>query len=277
MEIIKTKEHVLLKNDQGEYHLSHDKFKELGEKEAIIFAEKEITKKLKSSYSDIDIDFKRAKSLGFCEFGIKDFCSKLNLNIDETYKISYLQNVLNVETLLNYTNECQKLFGKNLLDKFGGPIKFLEDNRTESCLSFILNNNYISKKELGLLGCNFAESVLNNFEKEYPDDDRPRKAIEAKRLFIEGKIDNAAWYAANGAAWDAANSAANSATSSAARSATSSAANSAAWYAANSAARSATWDAVNSAAWDAARSAEIEKQIKMTLIVLKERDENIYS
>ena len=42
--------------------------------------------------------------------------------------------------------------------------------------------------DLHLLGCDWAESVLCNFESEYPDDSRPRLAIEAKRKFIAGEI-----------------------------------------------------------------------------------------
>ena len=51
-----------------------------------------------------------------------------------------------------------------------------------------------------LLAADFAERVLPIFEKAYPDDQRPRKAIEASRLFAEGKIGAAARAAAGAAA-----------------------------------------------------------------------------
>jgi len=37
------------------------------------------------------------------------------------------------------------------------------------------------------LACDFAEHVLPIFEQEFPDDDRPRKAIEAARACIKSK------------------------------------------------------------------------------------------
>jgi hypothetical protein len=53
-----------------------------------------------------------------------------------------------------------------------------------------------AKRLSRLLAADFAEHVLHIFEEKYPDDDRPRKAIEATRLFTEGKISSAAWAAA---------------------------------------------------------------------------------
>lgn len=45
-----------------------------------------------------------------------------------------------------------------------------------------------------------AEQVLESFEKEHPTDDRPRKAIQAAKDFLAGKITaNAAYAAANAA------------------------------------------------------------------------------
>ena len=63
-----------------------------------------------------------------------------------------------------------------------------------------------------LMAADFAEAVLPIFEKEYPEDDRPRKIIQAARDFANGKITDqegdAAWAAAQAAAgdtaWDAA-------------------------------------------------------------------------
>jgi len=110
--------------------------------------------------------------------------------------------------------------------------------------------------------CRCAERVLHFYEEKYPDDDRPRKAIEAARVCITDNT-SAAWSAESArsaaesatwsawSAWSAAESAAWSAWSawSAAESATWSAAWSA-WSAAESAAWSA-WSAAESAAWSA--------------------------
>lgn len=66
-----------------------------------------------------------------------------------------------------------------------------------------------------LFACEVAESVLPIFEKKYPKDDRPRKALQAIRDYKAGKITkqdlSAAYdaaYAASAAAYDAAASAA---------------------------------------------------------------------
>ena len=59
-------------------------------------------------------------------------------------------------------------------------------------------------KELRLFAADCAEHVIHLFEREYPNDDRPRKAIEAARAYAEGEIDKAAAWAAGDAALDAA-------------------------------------------------------------------------
>ena len=59
------------------------------------------------------------------------------------------------------------------------------------------------KKELHLLGCDWALTSIDNFEREFPDDERPRKAIEAKKLWLDGKITDQELAAARSAAWSA--------------------------------------------------------------------------
>ena len=54
-----------------------------------------------------------------------------------------------------------------------------------------------------LFAADCAERVLPIFERERPDDDRPRKAIEAARAFARGEIDADALASAAWAAWDA--------------------------------------------------------------------------
>ena len=99
-----------------------------------------------------------------------------------------------------------------------------------------------------LFACDCAERVLPLFEKEYPEDKRPRKAIKVARLFAEGKATTQELAAARAAAWDAA------------RAAVRDAARDVAWEAARAAVRdavaAAAWDAVWEAARDAARAAE---------------------
>jgi hypothetical protein len=82
-----------------------------------------------------------------------------------------------------------------------------------------------------------AEMVLENFEKVYPDDDRPRKAIEAAKNYLDSPTEKnrSAAESAESAAWTAAQSAAESAAESAM---------SAAWTAAWTAAMSAALDQI---------------------------------
>lgn len=86
--------------------------------------------------------------------------------------------------------------------------------------------------------CRCAESVLHIYEAQYPDDKRPRTAIETKRRWMRGEATDeeldAAWAAARAAA------------------------SAAAWAAA--------WDAARAAAWDA----EKERQIGMLRDIVSE-------
>lgn len=127
-----------------------------------------------------------------------------------------------------------------------------------------------------LFAADCAERALTIFEREHPNDDRPRKAIEAARAYARGEIDDAARATAEAAAWDAARAAAWAAAESAARAAAKTAvearaeaaARAAAWTVAwtaaggvaRAAARSVTgaaaWDAKKAAAWDDAWAAE---------------------
>jgi hypothetical protein len=118
-----------------------------------------------------------------------------------------------------------------------------------------------------IFACDCAERVLPLFEKRYPNDRRPRTAIEVARKFADGKASkaelvaarDAAWDAARDAAWDAASDAASDAARAAAWDAARDAARAAAWAAARAAARDAArdaaWDAASDAAWAAARAA----------------------
>lgn len=51
-----------------------------------------------------------------------------------------------------------------------------------------LKFNKKNQKKLALWAADSAEDFLKYFEKKYPKDKRPRKAIEATRAWVEGKI-----------------------------------------------------------------------------------------
>jgi len=95
---------------------------------------------------------------------------------------------------------------------------------------------------LRLFAADCADHVLPIVEARYPNDDRPRKAIEAARAYARGEIDAAtmaaAWEAAEAAAW-----AASWAAREAAREAARAAACAAAWAGAGAAAWAASWAA----------------------------------
>ena len=67
------------------------------------------------------------------------------------------------------------------------------------------------EEDLRLFACRCARLVLPIFEEKYPEDDRPRKAIEAAEAFALGQIDKAELAKAAADAADAANAAARAA------------------------------------------------------------------
>ena len=118
-----------------------------------------------------------------------------------------------------------------------------------------------SNKVARLFSADCAERVLHLFEKQFPEDKRPREAIQAARDFANGKISQDQLDAAGIAAYAAyAAYAARTAAGTAAYAA--GAAGAAAWDAAGAAAYAAgaagaaAWDAAGAAAWDAAGAAE---------------------
>ncbi len=87
------------------------------------------------------------------------------------------------------------------------------------CLSAVLPEEEQERDKLArLLACDYAEHVLHIYEAKYPDDQRPRRAIEVARRYAMGDASRtelaAAWSAAGSAgsaAWSAAWSAASAA------------------------------------------------------------------
>ena len=76
-----------------------------------------------------------------------------------------------------------------------------------------------ARKFTAHMAIDFAFRVIDNFEKQFPDDKRPRTALEQTEAFLDGKItlkelesaERSAASAARSAAWSAAWSAARSA------------------------------------------------------------------
>ncbi|MDP2729632.1 MAG: Imm5 family immunity protein, partial [Dehalococcoidales bacterium] len=131
-------------------------------------------------------------------------------------------------------------------------------------------------REIRLFACDCAERVLPVFEQQYPDEKRPRQAIEIARKFANGTAAAVELRAAASATASATASAASAARDAAWAAAW--AAWDAAWDAARAAARDAASatasaaardarDAASAAAWDAASAAERDWQ-KARLIEL---------
>ncbi len=82
----------------------------------------------------------------------------------------------------------------------------LESNGTADLFWLLgrLDLSNSQKEDLHLLACDYAESALCYFESEFPDDKRPRNAVEAKRKWVRGEITDAAYAAAYAASRTAA-------------------------------------------------------------------------
>jgi len=92
-------------------------------------------------------------------------------------------------------------------------------------------------KEIRLFAADCAEMVLPIYEKYYPNDNRPRLAIQAARDYANGLITLEELAASSAAAWAASRAAARVAAWAASRAAARVAAEAAAWAAARAAAR----------------------------------------
>jgi hypothetical protein len=124
-------------------------------------------------------------------------------------------------------------------------IRILESNGIEDAI-WALRAVEGHDREIRLFSCWCACQSLHIFERENPNDMRPRMAIESAALFAEGLESSEDLAAAGAAAWAAAWAAA------------SGAACASAWAAAWDAA----WDAVGDAAWAAAWAAARDAQKK---------------
>lgn len=189
MKVTKHNDHYIFENEKGEYHLSLSEYNVLGRRKAIELATAEIDKKSTATITTGgSIDFKKARELGLCEWGILDFCEQLNLDMSKTYKLEDISKKLTTKVILRYPDEIKKLLGHNCLDSFGGVKQFLSSKKTEKALIFVLDELFIDVKTLHRLACEFAMDLLPNFETLYPNDLRPRQAIEAKLKWLDGLL-----------------------------------------------------------------------------------------
>lgn len=117
-----------------------------------------------------------------------------------------------------------------------------------------------------LFACWCAEQVLPIYEKQRPNDDRPRKAIETARRFADGQATADELDAARAVAWSAAwdtEKAAERAAAWNAWDAAWDAARAAAWSAARASEGCAAWASASCAAWASASSTQSKQLIEM--------------
>jgi len=74
----------------------------------------------------------------------------------------------------------------------------------QDILWVLLRPEIIPERDLHLLACRFAEAALPVWEAVYPDDPRPRQAIETKRRWLDGNATDAELASARAAAGEAA-------------------------------------------------------------------------
>ena len=136
--------------------------------------------------------------------------------------------------------------------------KILEYNGIDDCLwAFRAVKHPEGDQVMRLMAADFAEAVLPIYESKYSLDGRPRRAIQAARDYVDGKITAKKRVAAGAAARTAARAAADAATWAAAR-ATGAATRATAWVAAEAAAGAATMAAIKAikeATWATTRDA----------------------
>ena len=94
------------------------------------------------------------------------------------------------QTLLKYLNKTKADDEKLLFSTI------LKSNNIQDALWSLRSVSPEHDKKIRLLACDYAERVLHFYEKEYPNDNRPRKAIEAGRKLANGEINAASYEAA---------------------------------------------------------------------------------
>ena len=113
----------------------------------------------------------------------------------------------------------EKLFGRR---KYGDALWVLShpDIPDADKLWAVLRDKVIPERILHWLAVRYAKHILPIYEEKYPDDNRPRKAINTKKRWLKGTATDdelaaageaaraAAWAAAGEAAWEAARAAA---------------------------------------------------------------------
>jgi len=97
-----------------------------------------------------------------------------------------LNQVMAWEPCAEYSRaDIKKLFGRR---KYAtAQYVFDLDIPAQDKLWVLLHEEFIPENELRLLACEFAMKALSIFEKQHPDDDRPRRCIQVARRYACGR------------------------------------------------------------------------------------------
>ena len=161
--------------------------------------------------------------------------------------VEYLESIRACSHAIEWVRENQSKFNKNNLPYV---IRKLIQLKQVDYANWLITRS-MSKVQNVKYAIYAAEQVLHIYEKEHPNDKRPRKAMEAAKKWVNNPTEeniNAAYAAAAAARARAANAAARAAYAAARAAAAAAASDAAAYAAAYGAARAAASDAAASAA-----------------------------
>ena len=102
-----------------------------------------------------------------------------------------MQTEYNLDFLLENTGCYKKSKVENLFPKEREVVSYkdiLQSNIPLDDKYWLFCNRVFTDSQNRHLAIKIAEVVLPIFEEEYPEDNRPRKAIEAARLYLAGEI-----------------------------------------------------------------------------------------
>jgi hypothetical protein len=101
-----------------------------------------------------------------------------------------IEDVMSWYPCSRYPRErIKKLMGRKKYVTLNDIWKAKLDNE-EDYLWLVLREEFITEHNLHKIAIYAAKLVLPIFEEKYPDDKRPRQAIEAKKKWLKGKISN---------------------------------------------------------------------------------------
>jgi hypothetical protein len=214
---------------------------------------------------------KKVRRFKFLRTGLKSEYNDFQWEMGKWYKTECVEICYGFNCSKRILDALSYVKGEILAEVEVRGKKFIGTDKSTHAEMRIIRVWEWTKRDSVSLSVFSAELVIGNYEKLYPNDGRPRKAIEAAREWIA----NPSAASAESAAWSAESAASAAWSAASAESAASAAWSAAMWSAAS--AESAAWSAASaeSAAWSAASaaSAVLDKINEWLLSHLTEMDE----